>query len=567
MDPSAKTLLDVVRGILDDLDAETVLVRVLEAARSLTGAQYAALGVLDPKLERLERFITVGIDEQSRDAIGPLPTGRGVLGELIQHPTPLRSPDIGRHRHSYGFPTDHPPMSTFLGVPILIDGTPYGNLYLTEKAEGAEFTQDDEEAAVALSEYAAVAIVHARSYAGVEQERASLAQTVEALRATTDITRAVAGEDRPDAILEMIAKRGRALVGASALLIELVDRHELVVAAAAGVVGSDVVGRRVPAEGTVAATAMRTRETQWLSDQLTLNRFSQHGAGRLGLDPIDGLIVPMIFRGEARGALVALDREDGVPFSSSEQRLLEAFADSAAMAVGTAQSAADERRRQAIAATEAERGRWARELHDETLQALAGLRIGLASARRVDDHPRLQQAVDAAIGEIQASIENLRALIADVRPGSLDELGVGPALEDLARRFRRRGLEVELVPELDHEQGPDPTRLAPELETAIYRTVQEALNNVLKHSGSSHATVNLAATGDLARVTITDDGRGLGSEARHEGFGITGMRERATLLGGVLKITSEPDQGVKVCAEFPIRRHPTTPETELSRQL
>jgi signal transduction histidine kinase len=554
MDSSSKILLDLVRGIVDDLDLETVLVRVLEASRALTGARYAALGVLDARREQLEQFITVGIDEDSRRAIGPLPTGRGVLGELIKHPVPLRTANVGSHPHSYGFPVNHPPMRTFLGVPILIDGDPYGNLYLTEKAGGVEFTDDDEDAVMALGRYAAVAIVHVRSYAVVEKERASLAQTVEALRATTDITRAVAGEDRLETILEMIAKRGRALVGASSLLIELIDRNELVVAAAAGEVGAQVLGERVPVEGTVAETAMRTRETQWLSDQLTLTRFTERGAGQLGLQPADGLIVPMTFRGEARGALVALDREDGLAFTSSDQRLLEAFADSAAMAVGTAQSAAVERRRQSLAATEAERARWARELHDETLQALAGLRIGLGAARRVEDQARLAQAVDDAVGELQITIDNLRAIIADVRPGSLDELGVQPALEDLVGRIERRGLRVEMVVDLDYEQKRWPTRLVPELETAIYRTIQEALNNVFKHSGSDHAVVKLTESRGLVRITVDDEGRGLDETAVKEGFGVTGMRERASLLGGSLKITSRPGTGVTVTAEFPVER-------------
>lgn len=553
MDRSSKTLLELVRGILDDLDVETVLIRVLDASRSLTGARYAALGVLDAKRQRLERFITVGIDEQTRRAIGLLPTGRGVLGELIKHPTPLRTADVGRHPHSYGFPVNHPAMSTFLGVPILIDGAPYGNLYLTEKEDGSEFSDDDEAAVMALSEYAAVAIVHARSYSGVEKERASLAQTVEALRATTDITRAVAGEDRLETILGMIAKRGRALVGASTLLIELVERHELVVAAAAGAVGGDVLGDRVKAEGTVAETALRTRETQWLSDQRTLISFSEHGAGKLGLKPVDGLIVPMIFRGEARGALVALDREDGMAFTKADQRLLEAFADSAAMAVGTAQSAAAERHRQSIAATEAERARWARELHDDTLQALAALKIGLGSARRANQS-RLEHAVDDAVGELQTTIDNLRAIIADVRPGSLDELGIEPALEDLARRFERRGLRAEMVVDLDYERKRAPTRLAPELETAIYRTVQEALNNALKHSGSDHACVRLNEDNGMVRVSVVDEGSGLDEASGDEGFGLTGMRERVTLVGGMLNISSQPGSGVTVTAEFPVQR-------------
>lgn len=313
----------------------------------------------------------------------------------------------------------------------------------------------------------------------------------------------------------------------------------------------------------MAETAIRTRETQWLSDQLTRNRFSEHGAGQLGLHPVDGLIVPMIFRGEARGALVALDREDGVAFTSSDQRLLEAFADSAAMAVGTAQSAAAERRRQSIAATEAERARWARELHDETLQALAGLRIGLGAARKGKDHTRLEQAVDDAVGELQITIDNLRAIISDVRPGSLDELGIGPALEDLARRFERRGLAVELVVDPEYEQKPAPIRLVPELETAIYRTIQEALNNALKHSGSDHATVKLTDKKGIIRVTVDDEGQGLDATPSEEGFGLTGMRERASLLGGALRITSRPGAGVTVTAEFPVQRR--SPSEEHSR--
>ncbi len=554
MNPPSQTLLELVRGILGDLDLDTVLIRVLEASRELTGARFAALGVLDSTREHLDRFLTVGIDEQTRQRIGPLPTGRGVLGELISHPSPLRLTDVGSHPHSYGFPVNHPPMHAFLGVPVLIADVPYGNLYLTEKADGTEFTAAEETAIVQLAAYAAVAIEHARRYAGVERERAALAQTVDALQATTDITRALAGENQLDVILETIAERGRALVGATSLLIELIDQRELVLAAAAGAVPADMFGRRLQLEDTVAGAAIRTRETQRLSEPLNHDRFSQYGAGQLGLDPNDGLVVPMIFRGEVRGALVALDREDGLPFTGAQQRLLESFADSAAMAVGTAQSAADERRRRGIAAAEVERARWARELHDDTLQSLAGLRLGLASARRTADPTRLQEAVDTALDELQAGIESLRALIADVRPGALDELGIEAALEDLARRFEHRGVEVALSTELEHERGREPNRLAPELETAIYRTVQEALNNVIKHSGATRASVDLADAGGTVRLSVRDNGRGFNPSTRQDGFGLVGMRERANLAGGVLKVSSEPGAGAEITAEFPVTR-------------
>jgi two-component system, NarL family, sensor histidine kinase DevS len=555
MDSAAETLLNIVRDILGDV--ESVLTRVLEASRELTGARYAALGVLDARRETLARFLTVGLDDEIRQGIGPLPTGRGVLGELIGRTTPLRLGDVGSHPHSFGFPPNHPRMTTFLGVPVLVDGTPYGNLYLTDKVGGADFSEEDEQAVVALAEYAGVAIEHAQRYAGVEHERAQLAQSVEALRATTDITRAVAGEDNVDLILEMIAKRGRALVSARLLVIELLDGRELVAAAAAGEVPSGFIGRRFSLEGTVASAAIRTRRSQRLSEELNLSRFQQHGAGHLGLEVRDGLIVPMIFRGQIEGVLAALDMEHGPSFTPAQQQLLESFADSAAMAVGSAQSAADQRRRQRLAATEAERSRWARELHDETLQALAGVRLGLASARQSGKTELISRAVDEAIEQLQADMDSLRALIADLRPGALDELGVEPAVRDLTKRFAATGIEADLDIQLTDESGAEHTRLLPELETAIYRTVQEALTNIAKHSGATRVLVEIGEADGNIRVSVRDNGQGFDVDAHTAGFGLIGMRERTSLADGRLTISSEPGRGTTVIAEFPVRREPS----------
>jgi GAF domain-containing protein len=158
---AAREVLAVAKDVLSDLDLELVLVRILEAARELTAAQYAALGVLDDARAGLERFITSGMDEDTRQRIGPPPSGRGLLGELITHPAALRLSDVGAHPHSYGFPVGHPPMRSFLGVPVVVDGQPYGNLYLTEKAGGGAFTADDEEAVAVLAEFAGVGILQA----------------------------------------------------------------------------------------------------------------------------------------------------------------------------------------------------------------------------------------------------------------------------------------------------------------------------------------------------------------------------------------------------------------------
>ena len=245
MDEQTRSLLEVAGNVLGDLDLEVVIDRVLESASELTGARYAALGVLDASRMELERFITLGVGEAARAEIGVLPRGRGVLGELILNPVPLRLSEVGEHPHSYGFPLGHPPMHSFLGVPILIGGKPFGSIYLTEKAGGDQFTDADEEAVVTLARFAGVAIDHARRYTGAASRGDELARTVAAFEATTEITRAVGGVTDLEVILELVAKRGRALVGARALVIELVDGSELVVAASAGQVPAGLTGERV----------------------------------------------------------------------------------------------------------------------------------------------------------------------------------------------------------------------------------------------------------------------------------------------------------------------------------
>jgi GAF domain-containing protein len=301
---AARGLLDVARGVIAELDLDLVLERVLDSARELTGARYAALGVLNESRTELARFLTAGIDESAHREIGELPRGRGVLGELIANPTPLRLADVGSHPRSFGFPAGHPPMRTFLGVPIPVGGGVYGNLYLTEKAGGVEFTEADEEAATMLAELAGVAIDHAHRYAGARQRREELERTVAALEATTQFARAVGSETDLDVILELVAKRGRALVSARALLIELYRGQELLVAAGAGEVPQGLIGRRVPLRNTIAEQVLRTCRAQHL-DEVNRARFEEYGLGVLGVRAEGGLVVPLVFQGRIYGVLLA----------------------------------------------------------------------------------------------------------------------------------------------------------------------------------------------------------------------------------------------------------------------
>jgi two-component system, NarL family, sensor histidine kinase DevS len=555
VDSATRAVLDLAQGVLSELELDVVLDRVLESAVQLTGARYAAVGVLSDTKDELARFITRGIDADTRAATGPLPKGRGVLGALIENPRPLRLANVDEHPRSFGFPHGHPPMKSFLGVPILIGGTPFGNLYLTEKVGGREFTATDEQALTVLAEFAGVAIDHARRYMGARERRDELERTVATLEATTQFARAVGGETDIDVILELVAKRGRALVSAQMLLIELIEGDAVLVAAGAGQMPRGLVGQRFPLAGTAADRAMSTGQIHRLDNDLERARFNERGSGRLGAKAECGLVVPLIFRGETYGVLLAINRLDGGPaFAAQDERLLEAFATSAATAVATARSVAVERRRQRLAAAEGERKRWARELHDETLQSLGALRLGLARAEHSGQPRELEDAVHQAIDLLEESIANLRELITDLRPAALDELGAQAAIEALAQRSARHGVEVQMNIDLAFEQGRASTRHVAEVEAALYRIVQEALTNAAKHGEAKQAIVEISEDEATVSVRIRDDGRGFDPSAATAGFGLIGMRERAQVLGGELSIETEPGRGACVQVSIPVMR-------------
>jgi signal transduction histidine kinase len=496
------------------------------------------------------------MDDETRKRIDAMPVGRGLLGELIEHPAPLRLADVGAHPHSYGFPANHPPMKTFLGVPVLVDGQPFGNLYLTEKVGGALFTERDEQTVGLLAQFAGVAIDHARRYSSLDAQHNELKRTVEALDATLQIARALGGETDLEAILSLVAKRGRALVSARALVIEHEANGEMVIAAAAGELPAGLAGQRVDVQDSLAGAALRTSRSLRLETEPNRARFERHGLGRLGVRAEAGLVVPLVFRGRGYGVLIAVDRlRDGPAFTADDERLLEAFAASAATAVATAETVETERRRQRLAAAEQERARWARELHDETLQNLAALRLRLVSQlRRRSPERSLIKAVTDAVADLQREIATLRALITDLRPSALDDIGTKAAVEDLAERVRHRGLEVSVAIDLAYEQGRQPVRHTPELETGMYRIVQEALNNAQRHGDAERASVRIEEDETAVHVIIRDDGRGFDPEAPRAGFGLIGMQERAELLGGTLEITSAPGEGTAVQATLPAQR-------------
>jgi signal transduction histidine kinase len=543
-------LLDLGRSLIAELDLEVLLRAILEAAREVTGATYAALGVLDDAKTELERFETLGIDEAEHEAIGDLPRGRGVLGMLISDPRPLRLVDVSTHAESYGFPVGHPPMRSFLGVPIVIRGEPWGNIYVTDAVVGDTFDIVDEQTLIVLANWAATAIDNARLHAAEAQRRLELEQSVRALETTIEIARAVAGETRLEPILELIAKRGRALVEARGVLILLVDGDDLVVTTGAGALASDIVGERVPIAGSATGLALTSRQPQRLADVPQSMRFAL--ADRL--EAQTGLLVPMTFHGRSVGVLVAVDRQsDGPEFSREDEGVMQAFAASAATALAMAQEFAAEGLRRSIEASEQERTHWARELHDETLQSLAATRLTLSSALRDPDPAKVRDAVADAISQIDASIADLRNLIADLRPAALDALGAGAAIETLVEHLRSRtDIELELEAlDLAYESGREPARQPALIESTLYRITQEALTNVVKHSQATKATVSVVQADGAITVRVRDDGRGFEASDRGSGFGLIGMRERAALVGGRLSLSTAPGAGTTVEVVIP----------------
>lgn len=541
-----RRLIDVGGELLSELDLEVVLRTVVEAARELTGARYAALGVLDPERRELERFIHVGIDEETRRQIGNLPRGRGVLGELIREPVPLRLGDVEDHPHAYGFPPGHPPMHSFLGVPIAVRGETYGNLYMTEKEGAAEFDPTDTEAATTLAGWAGIAIENARLYTSLSEREAEVEQALRRAETSVDIARTVGGETDVKRVLDLIVKRARALVDARALVVLLEREDHLYVAADAGELGAEARDLVVPLDDEVFAAAMEDQVAQALDHTSPPSKARLRE--RLGAEA--ALVVPLLFRGRAVGALVALDRESAGPdFGAEDLPLLQSFAASAATAVATAQTVESDRLRQQVDSAERERERWARELHDDALQGLAAIRIELATALRAkgeDRAERIEAAAEQTLERLEQQINELNRLINDLRPAALERLGLAGALQALAEESAARGgIAVEARIELGRDPGGDEERL-------VYRLVQEALTNALKHASASRVEVSVREAGDGIEIAIRDDGGGFDPEESTSGRGLTGMRERIELLGGRIEVGSKPGAGTEIRASVPL---------------
>jgi signal transduction histidine kinase len=390
---------------------------------------------------------------------------------------------------------------------------------------------------------------------GEQGRRKEFERLVRSLEATTAIAQALVGETDLDAVLDLIARRGRELVDASWSAILIVDGDELELRATAGNVKLRPIGHRYAIDKTFAGEVLRSGRSRIVND---LSAYATEDDRALveELGAEHALLVPLEFRGRGVGVLMAAaSLADIGGFTAEDEQLMQAFAASAATAVVTAQSVASDRLRQSVAAAESERRRWARELHDETLQELGAAMVLIDTVRGSGRPEALGEVVDRVAESLEATIAGLNRMISELRPAALDELGVAAAVAALADRRRTDEFAVDVAIDLDYESGREADRLAPEVESAIYRVVQEALANVVKHAHASRAEITVVEAEGRVIVEVRDDGRGLGSsDTSGTGLGLAGMRERVTLLGGRLDVLSGPAGGTTVCATLPVLR-------------
>jgi len=526
-------------AVTSELSLDKVLRRIVEAAAELTGARYAALGVIDASGTELEQFITHGIDDDLRAEIGELPHGRGILGVLIRDARPLRLHDLSEDARSAGFPPGHPPMRTFLGVPILLRGVAYGNLYLTEKQDGGDFTVEDEELATLLAGQAAVAIENARLYeASTRWSRQ--------LQSLNEVGNALATETDLDRLLDLIVRRLRELLDARVVALALpIGSDELRFAAVAGAEGllGTTISRSESKSGAVLARRRSERIDSVLDDPEVHQEVSRQLSARTGM------WVPLIGRSEAIGVLEIHDKQGPDPrFSHDDFRLAETFATRAAVAVELSQRVARDAVRRVVQAQELERQRLARELHDETGQALTSILLGLKPLEEaLADHPARADLAELR-EHVVTALQDVRRLAVELRPAVLDDFGLVPALERLIESFAEQS-EIRV----DFHSALGDMRLPSEVESTLYRIVQESLTNIVKHADAHNISVSLSRRASTVAAVIEDDGAGFDQRAvSAESVGLIGMRERMALLDGRLEIESRPGAGTTVVAEVPL---------------
>lgn len=526
-------LLKANKAVVADLSLPVLLRHVVAAACELSHARYGALGVLDAA-GGLAEFVTVGVDDVTAARIGHLPEGKGLLGALIDDPRPIRLHEMSDDIRSVGFPEGHPPMSTFLGVPVRVRDVVFGHLYLAERA-GGDFTAEDEELVSALAATAGVAIENARLFADAERRQAWL-------QASTDVTRQLLSVDGEDP-LQVITRHARQIADADVVtvLLPMPDGQRAIVEVAAGDRADELTAQTMSIHGTLVGLTLRTGSAVLVEDAQTDDRFTLPTTDVLTLGPV--MALPLGAAAPARGALLIARRHGRHRFTAAELEMATTFADHAAVALELADARADQQR---IALLE-DRDRIARDLHDHVIQRLFALGLTVQSvASGLGEDPRAHRLTRAVV-EIDETIRQTRTSIFQLR-GPL-----GP--ETGTVRVRLLSVAGEVGQLLDCEpqlrfSGPVDAVVPEPVVDDLVAVLREALTNTARHADARSVEVDVLASTSELTLTVTDDGTGLDGATRRSG--LANLRHRAEQHGGTLVLTAATET-------------PTPPEHEGTR--
>jgi signal transduction histidine kinase len=532
--PVDSGLLDALLVVGTGLDLQTVLHRIIEAAVQLVDARYGALGVIDDG-RLLSQFLTVGIDEATAAEIGPLPRGGGILRLLTDDPRPLRLHDLREHPAAFGFPAHHPPMSSFLGVPIRVRDEVFGNLYLTEKVGGADFDDDDERVVLSLAAAAGVAIDNARLYDEVRHRERWL-------QASAEVTTALLSGTDPDEVLQLVAARARDLAEADFAAIVLPLGDSLVIEVANGDSAARVTGKRIDPRASLIGDAFRGGTTIAIDDIHQSPHWPTNSEALDDFGPI--IIVPLVAGGGARhGVLWVGNLVGGRRFRDAHRAMLEAFADQAALSLELAR----QRRETEQLSLFRDRDRIARDLHDTVIQRLFATGMQLESSMRFMTSAEASERVQSAVGELDKTIKEIRSTIYALQRS------------DRSSSSSLRARIVELIEELTPALGFTPnlrleglvdTRVSTNVGENLLPVLREALSNAARHAKADRADVSVVVDDDWVTLTVTDDGIGLPDDGHRSG--LANLDARARTLEGTFSAQGAPEGGTEVCWRVPI---------------
>jgi two-component system, NarL family, sensor histidine kinase DevS len=527
-------LLDAVLAIGADLDLNGTLDRIVAAACELSGARYGALGVVGRDGRRFARFITHGISDDEIARIGPLPQGHGLLGLLIDRPEPLRLADLAEHPRSYGFPANHPPMKSFLGVPIRSGDNAYGNLYLTEKGDGAEFTADDERAVTALATAAGVVIDNARLYAESEHRR-------QWHEVTAEITQFVLGDFDQHEVLQLIATRAREVSGSIIGGVLLVDGDELVLEALDSPAEyQHYLGTRMSLDRPILGDVLHGDEQVVIEDLAELAKQSGRIVDLPDLANLGRTLLAPLPHGvnSAGGVLIVAARRGATTVLGNE--LMQTFASQATLALDRAQA----QRAQATLAVLEDRDRIARDLHDLVIQRLFATGLQLQGIHRLVT-PEVQARIGRAVEDIDTTIRDLRTAIFELhhRP---DKQSLRADLQQLVDEYAD---PLGFRPEF-RCVGPVDSAVSAIVRPQIMAAVRESLSNVVRHARASAVLVEVSVDPQWVVARVSDNGVGLSGTGRESG--LRNLRERAERLGGSVRLATNQPHGTVLELRAPL---------------